>query len=100
MMLAKTKWIFVLLLLSLLFGCASGEEEATSTSEPVASSTETPASATEAPAQAVLLTNAEQERLKAQYAAEAEAEITGDNAEQVAEDLEREIDAELASEQL
>lgn len=100
MMLAKTKWIFVLLFLSLLFGCASGEEEATSTSEPVASPTETPATATEAPARPVVLTNAEQKILKAQYDAEAEAEITGANAKQVAEDLEREIDAELASEQL
>jgi hypothetical protein len=97
-MMVKVKWIFLVLFVSLMFGCASGEEQPA----PPTETAETPATAAKAPAQAeaVVLTAAEQESLKAQYATEAEAEITGDNAEQVADDLEREIDAELASEQL
>jgi uncharacterized protein YcfL len=94
MMLAKIRWIFVLLFLSLLFGCASGEDQSTPTTESVVTPAENPATTTEAP----VLTAAELESLKAQYAAEAETEITAENAEQVAEELEREIDAELASE--
>jgi hypothetical protein len=44
------------------------------------------------------LTRAEQQALKQQFKAEAAQEITAENAEAVAAQLEREIDAELAAE--
>jgi hypothetical protein len=97
-MMAKVKWIFLLFFLSLLVSCVTGGEESTPAIEPVVQPAET-----EAPVQAetveeeALLSHAEQLKLKEQYAALAAVEITSENAEKVAEDLEREIDAELAS---
>jgi hypothetical protein len=51
------------------------------------------------PAQAPELSAAEQQTLKAQYTAEAAAEINDGNAEAMAAALEQEIDAEVATEQ-
>ena len=100
-MMNAAKWIFMVFLMGLFVACASGGEEPVVKAESVetAPAAETTPEPVAAEVEEAPLDEAEQKSLKAQYAAEAETDITADNADEVATQMEKDIDGELAAEE-